>query len=242
MKVYVQNTWIEDDDLELLKYIDTHVGERVMFDSSMLIDNENSHEDISMIFADTQIIQKLLLKRGWNCPDTYDNAYDGLYNRQIKQIKYKDSKTLEKPFFIKPYNNDKSFESIIVERDDDFRYLQESEGLLDDDDIYTSNVVKFLNEYRLFIGNNKIYGITESTKYILDRPESESEPPKEFICEINKRTLDGKYVVVDVGLLSTGEWAVVEVNPPFSLSSYDYPIDKYYQYCYDAFNSCYNSK
>ena len=30
-------------------------------------------------------------------------------------------------------------------------------------------------------------------------------------------------------------WSIVEVNPPFSISSYDWNIDSYFNYCKDAF-------
>ena len=43
--------------------------------------------------------------------------------------------------------------------------------------------------------------------------------------------------MVDVGLLDTGDWGVVEVNPPFALSSYDWDVGAYYAYCAAAWRS-----
>ena len=45
------------------------------------------------------------------------------------------------------------------------------------------------------------------------------------------------FCVVDVGLLDTGDWGVVEVNPPFALSSYDWDVGAYYAYCAAAWRS-----
>jgi hypothetical protein len=42
--------------------------------------------------------------------------------------------------------------------------------------------------------------------------------------------------VIDVGYTDRDIWCVVEVNPPFALSSYDWPISSYYEYCRAAWH------
>jgi hypothetical protein len=37
--------------------------------------------------------------------------------------------------------------------------------------------------------------------------------------------------VIDIGQDDKGQWSVVEVNHPFALSSYNFPIDQYVDYC-----------
>lgn len=106
---------------------------------------------------------------------------------------------------------------------------------------FPGTTVKFVNEYRLFIGNNKLYGITESSYYLLDSKNIKSvDPPESFIKDIIHR-LNGYdpniFCVVDVGLLDINQWTVVEANPPFALNNYDFPIDKYYDYCKLAYDS-----
>ena len=73
--------------------------------------------------------------------------------------------------------------------------------------------------------------MADASDYILGTgTQKNEEPAKSFIKEILKANPYND-VVIDVGLLTTGEWAIVETNPPFSLSSYDWPIEEYYKYC-----------
>jgi hypothetical protein len=100
--------------------------------------------------------------------------------------------------------------------------------------IYRSDVIDFINEFRIFIANYKIYAILEVTKYVLDKQNTNINPTDEFIqhlLKINKL----KYIVVDVAF-DGYQWYIVEANPPFSLSSYDMDIELYYRYCTDAWN------
>ena len=192
--------------------------QRLMFDPDKGFDfdiNENT-----MVFADTTDMQKLLQKYNYQCPNTYDKRYNDFYHRNIQKMTFKDAKELEKPFFIKPYDNNKSFESIVVTENRDFEYLHETEGVENNDNVYTSDVVKFMNEHRLFLGPNHLFGQTESSEFILDSETeiSKEKPPEEFIEKIIKNTQE--YCVIDVGHLETGKWVVVEVNPPFYRSPF----------------------
>lgn len=112
-------------------------------------------------------------------------------------------------------------------------------NILDNDYLYISDIVEFINEFRLFIGKNKIYGIVESTDILINSEKSVSiKPPEDFLNKVlQNNTFD--FCVIDIGIIDFDgiyKWSIVEVNPPFALSSYDWPIENYYNYCKDAFN------
>ena len=152
-----------------------------------------------------------------------------------------------KPYFVKPVINNKRFTGFVINNDNDnysiYRLACYDTGndMESSMDIYVCDPVNFVNEYRLFIGNNKIYGITESSKYLLDSIKIKSVMPEEsFIKEILGRLEKYEpniFCVIDIGMLDNGQWVIVEANPPFSLNNYDFPIDKYYEYCKLAYDS-----
>jgi hypothetical protein len=223
----IQDTWDDEDDLELLEYfIEQSIPFKIFSKEKIL---EQSIDNISVLFCDTCVIQKLL-----PCcvPSTYPTEFKELYGRTIKKVKYGECKSYKDPYFIKPFNNDKEFTAIVVRDDYDRSVLNST--LSDDDFVYVSEIVTFVNEYRLFIAKNNVVGVVESSDFILPTSQIIStEPPDEFINDVLKLNTHS-HCVIDIGLLSTGKWSVVEVNPPFALSSYDWPIDKYYNYCKSA--------
>ena len=224
MTTIIQDTWTGDDDMELYQYMDeNNIAYQSLSGDEILKLDANT---LDLLFCDTQIYQKMV--SNYVPPDTYPVCFQKYYHRNIVKMKLSDCLHLEKPYFVKPATNNKVFNATIVKDEYDIAYLQSENS--EDSDIYVSDVVNFVNEYRLFILNYELYGIVESSQYILDAEKIRSQnPPKEFVDEILKIN-PYKCVVIDIGLLDTGEWAVVEVNPPFSLSSYDLPIEKYYRY------------
>jgi|688.fasta_scaffold113424_3 hypothetical protein len=86
-------------------------------------------------------------------------------------------------------------------------------------EVWTSDVVKFMGEWRYYIQNEKIIGYA---RYDDDdeNPEELQEPDKSLIKEyISKLEIKHPYVL-DFGILSTGETALVEYNPPFAIGLY----------------------
>ena len=82
--------------------------------------NINDFTDVEVLFADTNIIQTVLnkLDKFINF-DTYEKEFNDFYGLSIKKIKYDKLKNISFPYFIKPINNDKSFEAMIVENQKD---------------------------------------------------------------------------------------------------------------------------
>ena len=234
----IQDTWDEEDDVELLEYVSNNkITTKYLSDSEIL---NIRLSDINVLFCDTHIIQKMINPK--YIPNCYPDIFNSLYNRNIQKIQFKDLYDIKKPYFVKPYENDKSFEAHKIRNNRDYKFLLEDlqqHNILDNDYLYISNIVEFINEFRLFIGKNKIYGGVESTDILINSEKSVSiNPPEDFLNKVLQNNTF-EFCVIDIGIIDFDgiyKWSIVEVNPPFALSSYDWPIENYYNYCKDAFN------
>ncbi len=98
------------------------------------------------------------------CPDTYENIYDEFYCRKIDKIKLKNINFTEN-IFIKPVDNSKSFDGFIVTSQ---KNLDELKYIDPDMDVYKSEINNIIAEYRLLIGNGKIYGSAHMKRIIIE--------------------------------------------------------------------------
>lgn len=228
----IQDTWNEEEDQELLDYIE----EKGLYVKTLSAENILKEDlmNFAVLFADTKIVQQVLPE--YLAPNTYPICFKPYYRRSVKQMSFQDCLTVPKPFFVKPCGNDKEFDAMTVTADIDLEYL--SSIIRDAQElVYVCNIVEFVNEHRMFIAEGELFAIQESSEYILDKNIIERvEPPAKFIRTI-LRFNPYNYCVIDVGLLNNGQWALVEVNPPFALSSYGLSMEKYYQYCASAWTS-----
>lgn len=167
-------------------------------------------------------------------PDTYPSVFEKLFKRKILKMKFRDFLNLPNTYFVKPIGNSKLFHAKIVKDRWDIAYLKEI--LNDDDSIYVCEVVKFINEYRLFIANFNLFEMIETSHFILDDKKIISNiSPNNFIDDILKIN-PYNFIIIDIGQMSDGKWCIVEINPPFSISSYGLNIERYFQYCNDVWN------
>lgn len=234
----IQDTWNEEDDIELLNYVaDKNLKTKYLSENEILSTNITN---IDVLFCDTDIIQKKI--KSELVPDCYPLQFKTLYNRNIQKIKLENLNDIQKPYFVKPFENNKSFDARRIYNDENHKYLLEDLSELnfkENDYLYICTIVEFVNEFRLFIGNDKIYGVVESTDILINSKKSVSiKPPEEFLDKILKLNTFN-FCVIDIGIINfngSRVWSIVEVNPPFALSSYEWPIDSYYKYCKDAFN------
>ena len=234
----IQDTWNEEDDVELLNYVaDKNLKIKYLSENEILNTNISN---IDVLFCDTDIIQKKI--KSELVPNCYPLQFKPLYNRDIEIIKLKNLNDIQKPYFVKPYENNKSFDARRIYNNDNQEYLLQDLSELNftqENLLYVCAVVEFINEFRIFIGNGKIYGIVESTDILINSKKSISiKPPQDFLDKVLQLNTFN-FCVIDVGIINfngSHVWSIVEVNPPFALSSYDWPIDSYYKYCKDAFN------
>jgi hypothetical protein len=233
MSIIVHETWNSPDDEELHQYLEK-IGYQIRSEEEIL---QLDPRFCDVIFAESEIIEKLLKKTfpQYQTIPTYPEELNHLYRRKIERISFNDLTKMQRPIFVKPVSNNKSFTGFVLKKQNLFEEEAYDGFELDPkEQIYVSESVEFLNEYRLFIANSEVVGIVESSHFILDREKiKSSDPDRSFILEVLKCNTH-PWSVIDIGQLSTGQWAVVEVNPPYALSSYDWPIEKYVNYCQAA--------
>lgn len=229
----VQDTWTEEDDQELHEYLKKS---DIRYEA---VDRETIKTlrpmDLEMIFCDTDLMQELLRSHHlYNEIETYPESLNKFYNRDIKKIQPKvllDSSQYPYPYFIKPVSNDKSFNGTLIssEMERDFVMSQMKNH---DDLIYYCHEIKPVNEYRIFVVDHKMFGIVDCSDFLIDTPIRKSVPPStQYIDDVLKHNTYS-HCVIDVAMDKSGDfWYVIEVNPPFSLMSYGFPIDRYVEFC-----------
>ena len=103
----IQDNWDDDDDLELLEYLETaDIPHKILSRAEI---SSLKLEDISPLFADTDIVQKMIHPK--HVPHCYPPSLSKFYHRTITVVNLEDIPKLEKPYFIKPRDNNKSFET-----------------------------------------------------------------------------------------------------------------------------------
>ncbi len=161
-------------------------------------------------------------------PDTYPTIFNGLYKRKIQKIKYQDISTLSYPYFVKSIGNDKMINGTVVHDNYELiNLIYSSCENTDNLELYVSEIVHFVSEYRLLIGNKILYGVGHQFGRIDIKPDNEFI--KEIISLSNK-----EFLCIDIGFIkSSAEWAIVEINPPFSIVDYGIPADAYIGFAID---------
>ena len=235
MSYVVDSCWDGEDDQELLDFLGKNM--------TILSSEEISNLDMSKyncIFCPTNLVQDKLKSK---VIPSYPEALKDFYGRRIQAMTIEEYNRMDHQFagkdvFIKPFGSSKLFDAQIFSANT----LLSVEHFSKEPKIYVCEVVKFVNEYRIFYGNGKIYGVVDSSEYIemLHRTDEKFVRGDfgEFVFQLLNKCLEEfptEYLVIDVGMtedgIGNGGWKVVECNPPFSLSSYGFAIDKYVRYC-----------
>ena len=240
-----QDTYIiidrnDEDDEELIDHCRSLAIPTKRLSSDAMLDLKDLHR-VEVLFANTQTIQALLPH--YHTPDTYPPCFQDLYRRKIDILSKEETLAHPLPVFVKPRGNSKSFTGLVVRDHFDLEVIKVSP----DEAFYVCEVVQFQSEFRLFVGVSgeqrqpNLFGLVESTQFISGKPNGQTaSPPQDLIDDILRSNALG-FCVVDVGLTAQNVWCCVEVNPPFALTSYDWPIDQYYDYCQKAWKYIVNN-
>lgn len=136
-------------------------------------------------------------------------------HRQIRTRFMWQIKESDLPVFIKPIYATKAFTGFVCNDLDDFRLSRFGKH----NGVYTSSVVKFVSEYRY-------YG--HGGKYVPSHYDGDPsiKPDQAVVDEILSKVTVG---VVDIGVLDTGETAIVECCQAYSIGLYEgCPTEHYY--------------
>lgn len=224
MKFLLQNTWLEFGDADdIMNYCNKNNYNIEILNETQLVQKPNFFEYI--YFCDTCVVYNQLLKNNLLrlCPDTYDYDFYELFKRNIIKVMLYDVKYVE-PFFIKPVKNTKIFSGHIVYDKLQLKSLQSCNNV----EVYISNIINIVGEYRLLIGNNKLYGSS-----FMKGAYDENYLKKINIDKIIE-LVGIAFMCVDIGILTNGEFIVVEINLPYSLDDYDIEFEKYINFCIDS--------
>ncbi len=129
-----------------------------------------------------------------------------------------------RPVFIKPLHQFKLFTGQIVRSAAE---LQELAHIGDQEPILISDVVEWGSEFRVFVLRGKVIHIAHYEGDIWASPNRERL--FQFISTYEKHGSPSAYTI-DIGLLSTGQTALVEVNDGFSVAPYSMPHDLYAEF------------
>lgn len=119
------------------------------------------------------------------------------------------------PTFIKPKGNLKKFTGFVITTIDDLQYTNHAG---DNTEIYCSEPVIWLSEFRCPVINGEVRGMF---KVPYTGHDSDIHPDFNVVQQMADEFKDSpKAYCLDVGVLSTGETALVEVNDAFSIGKY----------------------
>lgn len=232
MKVLLEDSWEADDVIQYCK--DRNI-ECVVLSPAEILKRDDFFESVYLCGTDT--VRRKLEEKGRLdlIPDTYENIYSEFFHRRINKvlfgniIKELESKDGRKEIFVKPITNDKSFDGKVISCIDDFEMYGESKPN-EDTIVYTSEVVKFVSEVRLLIGNGKLYGHGHICKAKSDL----------YLKEMNIQKLidltGNNFRCIDIGMVMKPayRWMIIEINPPFALDDHQIPLADYMEFCIDA--------
>jgi len=251
-KFIVQDTWNEEEDQELLAFIQSTGAALEILPAAAIL--RAAVEAKTMIFADTGLIQRML--GAGAVIDSYPDALAALFGRRIHQCTLADSSMPRLPFFVKKMGSDKDFAARVVHTPQDAQQCALEAG---GDTVHVCEYTDFVSEHRLFLSPGRVWGMCDYSEWMVGNrlanassstvgsfanttpPTStqgmlrmeEVDVPAAFVRSVLQLCDSARlgFVVVDVGLTRSGSWCVVEANPPFALSSYDLEIGLYVEYC-----------
>jgi len=219
--VLLEDSWEADD---IVRYCQQHQMDcRVMSPADLLaLDTTEFMKHVP--FCSTDIVRHHLTASGRRVPDTYEDVYAAHFHRAINTIPFGDVKPGS---FVKPTTNDKSFDGQVFYDSDCFLGPLPSAQTL----VYNCEAMKIISEYRLLIGERRLYG-----KGFVSGARMDDLLPSGMIGELV--ALTASFRCVDIGFVKlaagTLRWVVIEINPPFSLDDHAIPLDDYMKFCIDA--------
>ena len=242
-KFVVQSSWDEEEDQELLDFIQSSGVELVIATADELV--QFVPDTTCMIFADSSIIQERIGSDA--VVDTYPTELHPLLGRRVVRGRLCDLQP-KRPFFVKKIGSDKGFVARVVRTPDEASQCVHEAG---EDEVYVSECKDFVSEHRLFLSPNKVWAVMDYSEWIVGHRLANTSTtdidhmlrvedvsvPQGVIDMVSLMSSGLGFIVVDVGLTSEGQWCIVEANPPFALSSYGLDIAIYVEYCCAAWKA-----
>lgn len=153
-----------------------------------------------------------------------------LTRRRVQTARFADVKGIAYPAFVKP-PDDKIFPAQVYDSAEALLEYQRLQHIPDDHVIIVSDAVHFRKEFRAHLLHGEIVSLS---RYCMDgelspdAKDDDCQTAKSFAAEVARQAVafTPPSVVIDVGLLDTGCWAVIEANPAFGSGIYDGDADR----------------
>ena len=158
-------------------------------------------------------LRKYLHRNVWT--STMKEVRDRLYDESL------DMHSTGLGWFIKPRNKLKRFTGFVC---NDISDLWKAEGAGNGTALWCSDIVTWKSEFRCPVVNGKVLG-----RYVPASKDGTGALPDMQVVQQMADDFENapKAYCLDVGVLSTGETALIEVNDGFSIGKYDMPKDIY---------------
>lgn len=176
-----------------------------------------------LVAGNITIMHNVFKQLGVEVPETHDypdvlkpylkrRVWSGKLNNIIRPIEEGYSNDV----FIKPKDRLKRFTGFVVKGMDSLYQLA---NISKHTEVWASDVVYWISEYRVYVVNGKVRGI----KYYNGNPDVQLDliTVDNAIDDYENSGLAPKAYGIDFGVLDTGETALIEVNDGYSIGNYD---------------------
>jgi len=158
-------------------------------------------------------------------PESLIDNYD-IMGRMVSECKVSDMIDYEYPYFIKPSKEVKLFTGDVITNDSQMNIFRDYYNVTDDTDVYVSEIVDFVSEYRCFVHNGELKGIQYYSGDFTVFPQIEVINTIKRVYEEGLSTKLSAYTI-DVGVLSTCETVLVELNDMWAIGAYGFDPEMY---------------
>lgn len=152
---------------------------------------------------------------------SYPSSIKPMYQRKIEKTTAKEAKLIDGSYFVKPVTT-KLFTGFLMcdrEFEDQFDIEQFAKyaTLPQETEVWISEIVNFVSEYRYYVQDKKIIGMA---RYDQNEYEDAPVPDAYFVKSVVDSLPFNHPYTVDIGVLDTGESAVVECNDAWAIGLY----------------------
>lgn len=151
--------------------------------------------------------------------------------RDIKTCKYSELSD-SYPYFVKPKDGVKLFTGSLVANSTQRSYLEEYSDI----DFLVSDPIDFVSEWRCFVHKGELKGIQYYLGDYCNYPNTDKI--KEMISKYKESPVS---YTLDVGVVKSGETALVEVNDMWAIGSYGFDAKTYVRMSIDRFMEIYKN-
>lgn len=146
--------------------------------------------------------------------------------RKVVECTVADLVNYDYPYFVKPSRKVKQFTGDVIANDNQMKIFRDYYDVDDNTELYMSGVVDFVSEYRCFVHNGELVGIKH---YKGDFKVFPDVAGINFIKKVYEDDLTTKPTAytIDVGVLSTGQTVLVELNDMWAIGSYGFDPEEY---------------